>query len=97
MIFIGFSIAFLWWKVETTPPSEPESPDTTVPEIPDELAGKIEQIRGIFFHEGGYGFSCKKENGLANSFYRQTTDSPDVSGNYHGDSEGFGDGYCTRS
>jgi hypothetical protein len=41
IIFIGFSIAFLWWKVETTPPSEPETPDNTVPEIPDELVGKI--------------------------------------------------------
>ncbi len=38
VIFIGFSIAFLWWKVETTPPSEPEN---TVPEIPDELVRKI--------------------------------------------------------
>jgi hypothetical protein len=33
VIFIGFSIAFLWWKVETTPPSEPETP---APEMPDE-------------------------------------------------------------
>jgi len=33
VIFIGFSIAGLWWKVETTPPSEPESPD---PGLPDE-------------------------------------------------------------
>ena len=41
VIFIGFSIAFMWWKVETTPPSEPETPDNTMPEIPDELAGKI--------------------------------------------------------
>ena len=41
VIFIGFSIAFLWWQVETTPPSEPETSDTTVPEIPDELVGKI--------------------------------------------------------
>jgi len=41
VVFIGFSIAFLWWKVETTPPSEPESPDNTVPDIPDELVGKI--------------------------------------------------------
>ncbi len=41
VIFIGFSIAFMWWKVETTPPTEPETPDNTVPEIPDELAGKI--------------------------------------------------------
>lgn len=28
VILIGFSIAFLWWKVETTPPSEPEIPET---------------------------------------------------------------------
>jgi hypothetical protein len=41
VIFIGFSIAGLWWKVETTPPSEPETPDNTVPDIPDELVGKI--------------------------------------------------------
>lgn len=41
VIFIGFSIAALWWKVETTPPSEPETPDNTVPDIPDELVGKI--------------------------------------------------------
>jgi len=41
VVFIGFSIAFLWWKVGTTPPSEPESPDNTVPDIPDELVGKI--------------------------------------------------------
>ena len=33
-----FSIAALWWKVETTSPSEPEN---TVPEIPDELVRKI--------------------------------------------------------
>jgi len=41
VIFIGFSIAGLWWKVETTPPSEPETPDNTVPDLPDELVGKI--------------------------------------------------------
>ncbi|MFA5348181.1 MAG: hypothetical protein WC294_08590 [Methanoregula sp.] len=33
VIFIGFSIAAFWWKVETTPPSEPENPE---PAIPDE-------------------------------------------------------------
>jgi uncharacterized protein YqhQ len=33
IIFIGFSIAGLWWKVETTPPTEPE---TAAVEIPDE-------------------------------------------------------------
>ncbi|MGB9176331.1 MAG: hypothetical protein WCB46_06290 [Methanoregula sp.] len=40
IIFIGLSIAYFWWKVETTPPSEPESPETLgIPdesEIPDE-------------------------------------------------------------
>lgn len=33
VLFIGFSIAALWWKVETTPPSEPEIPE---PVLPDE-------------------------------------------------------------
>jgi tetrahydromethanopterin S-methyltransferase subunit C len=33
VIFIGFSIAGFWWKVETTPPSEPE---IIVPDIPEE-------------------------------------------------------------
>jgi hypothetical protein len=33
IVFIGFSIAAFWWKVETTPPSEPETP---VPTLPDE-------------------------------------------------------------
>jgi tetrahydromethanopterin S-methyltransferase subunit C len=33
IVFIGLSIAGMWWKVETTPPTEPE----IVPEdIPDE-------------------------------------------------------------
>ncbi len=41
VIFIGFSIAFIWWKVETTPPSEPETTENTVPDIPDELVKKI--------------------------------------------------------
>ena len=27
IIFIGFSIAGLWWKVETNPPSETEVPE----------------------------------------------------------------------
>jgi hypothetical protein len=36
IIFIGFSIAFLWWKVETTPPSEPETPEVPVSGTPDE-------------------------------------------------------------
>jgi hypothetical protein len=33
ILLIGFSIAGFWWKVETTPPSEPEIPAS---EIPDE-------------------------------------------------------------
>ena len=33
VIFIGFSIAVLWWKVEITPPSEPGDP---TPGLPDE-------------------------------------------------------------
>lgn len=33
VIFIGFSIAGFWWKVETTPPSEPEN---LVPGEPEE-------------------------------------------------------------
>jgi hypothetical protein len=41
VIFIGFSIAFIWWKVETIPPSEPETPENTVPGTPDELVKKI--------------------------------------------------------
>jgi hypothetical protein len=36
ILFIGFSIAYFWWKVETTPPSIPESPETPESEIPDE-------------------------------------------------------------
>jgi hypothetical protein len=36
VIFIGFSIAFLWWKVETSAPSEPETSEIPAPEIPDE-------------------------------------------------------------
>jgi hypothetical protein len=32
IVFIGFSIAGLWWKVETTPPSEPESPGDELPD-----------------------------------------------------------------
>jgi hypothetical protein len=36
IIFIGFSIAYFWWKVETTPPSEPENLETDEPEIPDD-------------------------------------------------------------
>ncbi len=30
VILIGFSIALLWWKVETTPLSEPEIPESPV-------------------------------------------------------------------
>lgn len=36
ILLIGFSIAYFWWKVETTPPSEPESPEIPESEIPDE-------------------------------------------------------------
>jgi hypothetical protein len=36
IIFIGLSIAYFWWKVETTPPSEPENLETPESEIPDE-------------------------------------------------------------
>ncbi|MFA5267179.1 MAG: hypothetical protein WC379_04340 [Methanoregula sp.] len=32
VIFIGLSIAGLWWKVETTPPSEPENPESGLPD-----------------------------------------------------------------
>ena len=32
IIFIGFSIAALWWKVETTPPSEPQNSASKLPE-----------------------------------------------------------------
>jgi branched-subunit amino acid ABC-type transport system permease component len=32
IIFIGFSIAGLWWKVETTPPSETEVPESEASE-----------------------------------------------------------------
>ena len=36
ILLIGFSTAYFWWKVETTPPSEPESPEIPESEIPDE-------------------------------------------------------------
>jgi hypothetical protein len=36
ILLIGLSIAFFWWKVETTPPSEPESPDIPESELPDD-------------------------------------------------------------
>ncbi len=36
ILLIGFSIAYFWWKVETTPPSVPESPEIPEPEIPEE-------------------------------------------------------------
>ena len=36
ILFIGFSIAYFWWKVETTPPLIPESPEIPESEIPDE-------------------------------------------------------------
>jgi hypothetical protein len=37
ILLIGLSIAFFWWKVETTPPSEPESPDIPESELPDDV------------------------------------------------------------
>jgi hypothetical protein len=40
IIFIGFSIAWFWWRVETTPPSEPETP---VSGTPDEDEGSQHQ------------------------------------------------------
>jgi Ca2+/Na+ antiporter len=36
ILLIGLSIAYFWWKVETTPPSEPESPDIPESEISDD-------------------------------------------------------------
>jgi len=36
ILLIGLSIAYFWWKVETTPPSEPESPEIPESEIPDD-------------------------------------------------------------
>ena len=36
ILLIGLSIAYFWWKVETTPPSVPESPEIPESEIPDE-------------------------------------------------------------
>ena len=36
ILLIGLSIAYFWWKVETTPPSIPESPEIPESEIPDE-------------------------------------------------------------
>ena len=36
ILFIGFSIAYFWWKVETTPPLTPDSPEIPESEIPDE-------------------------------------------------------------
>ena len=33
VIFIGLSIAGIWWKVETTPPTEEEM----VPDVPEEM------------------------------------------------------------
>jgi hypothetical protein len=32
IVFIGFSVAGLWWKVETTPPTEPETPESGIPD-----------------------------------------------------------------
>ena len=36
ILLIGLSIAYFWWKVETTPPSEPESPEIPESEISDD-------------------------------------------------------------
>ncbi len=36
ILLIGFSIAYFWWKVETTPPLIPESPEIPESDIPDE-------------------------------------------------------------
>ncbi len=36
ILLIGFSIAYFWWKVETTPPSMAESQEIPESEIPDE-------------------------------------------------------------
>jgi Ca2+/Na+ antiporter len=36
ILLIGLSIAYFWWKVETTPPSEPESPEIPESELSDE-------------------------------------------------------------
>lgn len=36
ILLIGFSIAYFWWKVETTPPSIPESTGIPESDLPDE-------------------------------------------------------------
>lgn len=36
ILLVGLSIAYFWWKVETTPPLTPESPELPESEIPDE-------------------------------------------------------------
>jgi hypothetical protein len=36
ILLMGVWTAYFWWKVETTPPSEPESPEIPESEIPDE-------------------------------------------------------------
>ncbi len=36
ILMIGCSIAYFWWKVETTPPSVPESPEIPDSELPEE-------------------------------------------------------------
>lgn len=36
ILLIGFSIAYFWWKVETTPPSIPESTEIPESDLPDE-------------------------------------------------------------
>ena len=36
ILLMGLSIAYFWWKVETTPPSEPETPEIPESEIPED-------------------------------------------------------------
>src|SRR5512136_3431219 len=35
VLLIGLSIAYFWWKVETTPPSVPESPEIHESDLPE--------------------------------------------------------------
>jgi hypothetical protein len=36
ILLMGLSIAYFWWKVETTPPSEPETPEIPESEMPED-------------------------------------------------------------
>ncbi len=36
ILCVEFLIAYFWWKVETSHPSEPESPEILKSEVPDE-------------------------------------------------------------